>query len=498
MAQQQTERETKYEVGPTFVMPELKDLIPAGGRVEVATVALESVYYDTAEHDLLAHGVTLRNRAGEVDAGWQLKIPDGSLDKHARTEIRLDPTESRRDIPDELLSMTAGLRRGADLRHIATIRTHRGIRRVLDRNDNVVVEVADDQVHSSAPSPDGALLQEWREIEAELGAAASSKVLSAIDKKLTNVGATPSPSANKVVHALNGGDRSETPSPKGAKTAGEIIRQYIQQQDDALIAGDLTLRRGLGGIHPTRVATRRLRSTLRIYAALFDAGQAAGFDAELSWYADLLGEVRDREVQRERMKKLLADVPDELVLGPVEARIEQRLLSEQLQKQRQLDEALNSPRYFALLQASRRWATTPPFTDLAGEKSDTVARYLRKGEKKLTKHLAAGLGANGGDEELHKARKAGKRARYAAELSTPVLGQKKAKKLVSKYQLLQDTLGDHQDGVVAAELLRRLATATAGSPDENGFTYGLLYAQELHRAKTSRKQAKIQHSKMSG
>ena len=107
-----------------------------------------------------------------------------------------------------------------------------------------------------------------------------------------------------------------------------MLGGYLAEQDDALIAGDLTLRRGLGGIHPTRVATRRLRSTLRVFADFLDPARAQAFDAELSWYAGLLGGVRDREVQRARFTAAIAELPEELVLGPVGSRIEQHLLTE--------------------------------------------------------------------------------------------------------------------------------------------------------------------------
>ena len=60
---------------------------------------------------------------------------------------------------------------------------------------------------------------------------------------------------------------------------------------------------------------------------------------------------------------------------------------------------------------------------------------------------------------------------------------------MKRYQDLQDILGDHQDGVVAADLLRRIAAGTAQYPDENGFTYGLLYAQEMGHAQESRRLA---------
>jgi len=40
-------------------------------------VRLDSVYFGTELHDLLAHGVTLRCRTGRTDAGWQLKTDNG-------------------------------------------------------------------------------------------------------------------------------------------------------------------------------------------------------------------------------------------------------------------------------------------------------------------------------------------------------------------------------------------------------------------------------------
>jgi inorganic triphosphatase YgiF len=53
------EREDKWDVGEQFELPDLGDII-VGGHVDHDTVDLTSVYYDTPERDLLAHGVLLR------------------------------------------------------------------------------------------------------------------------------------------------------------------------------------------------------------------------------------------------------------------------------------------------------------------------------------------------------------------------------------------------------------------------------------------------------
>ena len=85
--------------------------------------------------------------------------------------------------------------------------------------------------------------------------------------------------------------------------------------------------------------------------------------------------------------------------------------------------------------------------------------------------LAQALTDGGHDELLHRARKAAKRARYAAEVTSD-------KRILKRFKQIQSILGDHQDTVVAREHLRRMATAAGTTDGENGFAFGLLYARE--------------------
>lgn len=342
------ERELKYDIDDRFTVPDLGGLT-ADGRVEVGKQNLDSVYFDTDQRDLLASGVTLRCRTGTTDSGWQLKIPTGD----ARTEVRLDLTDNDTVVPTELAALVLGVRRGRALKHVVTVRTTRSTSRLLTVGGDLLVEIADDRVDAVAPGRGSVTLGQWREIEAELGPAGTQELLAAVDAQLIEAGATRSGHGNKVARALGPPDRPE-PGRPAKDTAGEVIRAYLAEQDQALVMGDLTLRRGLGGIHPTRVATRRLRSTLRIFADYVQPEPAAALDAELSWYADLLGQVRDREVQRARFTETVADLPAELVLGPVAATIEQQLLHEQLQHQKTLRTAMNGRRYLALLRDVQR------------------------------------------------------------------------------------------------------------------------------------------------
>jgi CHAD domain-containing protein len=88
------------------------------------------------------------------------------------------------------------------------------------------------------------------------------------------------------------------------------------------------------------------------------------------------------------------------------------------------------------------------------------------------------------DHELHETRKAAKRLRYAAESAEPVLGAEAAD-LVSRAKDVQEVLGDHQDSVVARDLLRQLAVQVF-LDGGNAFTFGRLHAAEELRGEKSR------------
>ena len=84
-------------------------------------------------------------------------------------------------------------------------------------------------------------------------------------------------------------------------------------------------------------------------------------------------------------------------------------------------------------------------------------------------------------ELVHRARKAQKRLRYAAELAEPA--DKRMKRIADNAKDLQTLLGEHQDAVVAANFLSTIsATSDGENGDSSSFTYGVLVANELNRA----------------
>lgn len=68
-----------------------------------------------------------------------------------------------------------------------------------------------------------------------------------------------------------------------------------------------------------RVATRRLRSTLRTFRGLWDRPRSEALRDELKWLGVQLGRVRDGQVMATALAGAVHREPPELVAGPVAA-----------------------------------------------------------------------------------------------------------------------------------------------------------------------------------
>lgn len=464
------DRHHKWDVDGRFVLPDLGDII-VGGQVEHDAIDLRTVYYDTPERDLQAHGIQVRRRDGYDDPGWQLTTSWTA----GPTELRWPPT----DVPPAAMTkLLTGISLGKPLTSVATIHTVRNRYRIRDpKADELCAEVADDSVRAWA---DERLLA-WREMDVEPGPHTPS-VPKRLTDRLRSAGARPSRYPSKLSHVL-----PPAPVAEPVSLAARALVSYLGAQIDAIVAGDLGLRRGHDPIHDTRVAIRRLRSTLRVFGKLLDRSAIGELDDELRWFAGLLGDVRDCQVQRRRFNEALEGFPEELILGPVRSRISNDLQSIELPARERLRDAMESPRYLAIMAVLRTWRTDPPVdpnTRTAG-----LIRRTRRAGRKVDRRLVAAL-SDGEDATLHRARKAAKRARYAAELCKPVGNANNVKRMIKHYKRIQSVLGDHQDTVVASSALRQMAVAAGTTVGENGFSYGLLFSREKQIAEECRRQAR--------
>ena len=264
-------------------------------------------------------------------------------------------------------------------------------------------------------------------------------------------------------------------------TVRDLIGAYLAEQCTVLIDSEAQLRAGEDVVHTTRVAVRRLRSTIRVFADLFDRAEADDLESELIWWATLLGEVRDLDILTERQAALLSALPPELMLGPVSSTIQTELATRRKRATDDLAGASNSERYRKLIGRIHHWRSDPPFTAAADSPTDAIEAAIKTAKKKARKRLSTAVAVRRAeepsDELFHRARKASKRYRYAVEAAAPVWGPK-ADKVVAQRKDLQDLLGNHQDAIVSAAFLRELGAQVGIRSGQNGFSYGILYARE--------------------
>jgi CHAD domain-containing protein len=253
-----------------------------------------------------------------------------------------------------------------------------------------------------------------------------------------------------------------------ADTVRSVLR-YAQRQRDAVrsnlagaAAGDPD------AIHDMRVAIRRLRSTLRTFRGLWPRQPGERLRAELKWLADRLGPVRDGQVTAAALQEAIDAEPPELVVGPVAARLRQKLAAVTLSAREQLREVLNGDRVHGVL---------TELDALLDQPRPTRPGWVRRRARKAVRRADRRLDRARSDEALHEARKAYKRGRYAAE----ALGNKPARKLAKRVGQLQDVLGAQHDSVVIRQLLREQGMR-AHTEGENAFTYGLLHARQQAEA----------------
>ncbi|MFC8734406.1 CHAD domain-containing protein [Luteimicrobium sp. NPDC057192] len=296
------------------------------------------------------------------------------------------------------------------------------------------------------------------------------------------------------------------------RTGGDLLRRYLREQVDALVDADPLVRRDEpDAVHAARVAARRLRSTLRTFRPVLVRDAVAPVRDELRWWGGVLGVARDLEVQRDRVAALLDGLPDELVVGPVHARLVTGLDADLHAAQESVVELMSGDRYRELLRRLASLADEPPLRGRSADPADEVAaRVVRHAFRRARRRtdaadavlarLAQGTGSDAVPDRdpaepgtrgpdattpelaaaLHDARKKVKAARYAAEASVVVVGEP-AERLAAALEDVQDLLGAHHDAVVLAGVFRAQGMR-AHLSGENGFTYGLLVGLERGRA----------------
>ncbi|MGH3904416.1 MAG: CHAD domain-containing protein [Pseudonocardiaceae bacterium] len=479
------EIERKFDTTVGTPLPDLTDVGGIATVTDPAETTLEATYFDTRDVRLAAHRTTLRRRTGGADQGWHLKLPAGDEE---RTEIRRGLDSGARKVPKALAKKVRGLARRRELGPVAILRTTRLEQRLVDPSGKDLAIVADDTVHATRLGGGSVDVSAWREVEVEL-VGGDQALLDAVSAHLEAAGLTRSASSSKLQRTLGLGNvvpgvvrgQHKRPDLTPRSRAGAVALAHLREQVEELIAREPGAREDEpDAVHKMRVATRRLRSALSTYRPLLRRNRTDPVRDELKWLADALGEPRDAEVLRDRLRHLAKEQPGDLVLGPVLRRIDQEMGARHRTGRDHLLEALGDERYRRLLGTLNGLVADPPFTKAAHRRAKRgLPRLVARAAARVDRAARAADGAATPEQRealLHEVRKAAKRTRYAAESVAPVFG-KPAKRLAKRMERLQDVLGEHQDSIVNRDALRRLGVA-AHLSGENGFTFGLLHEHE--------------------
>lgn len=481
------EVERKFDVSEADELPDLTAIPNVASIGCTGDIALDAVYFDTAQLDLAAQRITLRRRSGGTDAGWHLKLP---LSSDQRYEIR-EPVGKEPDaVPERLRALVLAHTRNHELIPVAHLKTRRTPISMLAADGTVLAEFSDDRVQSTAlVEPVGSAA--WREWELEL-VDGPREFLTSAAEAFEALGHRKAKLPSKLARALAArypADLTPVPRPRSKDRASAVLLSYVNEQVRALKTHDPGVRDGdPDAVHQLRVAARKIRSVLSSFRELTDKDEARFLRAELQWLAGTVGTARDLDVMRTHLTQAIDAEPPELIARGVKQRLEGELAASYQDALIKGVDALSSDRYFHLLDALDGFLAEPPLTGAAHKKAPGKMESLVNAERRrLRKNVKAARTpeANPEGRALHEVRKSAKRLLYAAEAAAPIFGSQAAK-TGRRAKEIQAILGEHQDSIVIRQRLSSLAFDSPETDARVGFTYGRLHALEQQRADEAR------------
>lgn len=200
-------------------------------------------------------------------------------------------------------------------------------------------------------------------------------------------------------------------------------------------------------VHQARVAIRRLRSAMRLWAPLLPPGFVAGHEPGWRQLAQVLGELRNRDVfALHTLPPLLESFPDHAAPQRLAG-----LVGRQRRQSRQvLRSALESPDFGRLV--LRTTAAIHALPEMIGLES--LEEFARHRLRSLSRDVFAKAAAARNDPGAHhKLRIAFKRLRYALEFMAPLYPHHKLRLYLAAAGEMQELLGEMNDIAVAESLL---------------------------------------------
>ncbi len=446
------------------------------------TIRVRDTYLDTRDRRLLAAGYACRQRK-QADH-WlitlkQIRSVEGAI--HAREELEITlpqdtPPAEWSDSParERVLSLSGG----ASLQKLFELQQTRVQRDVLN-NGEVIAEWSVDEVRARV----GKAILQFAELEIELkgGTAADLTRIAAFVQAEWNLAPEPQSkferalswvdeikSQNKKHGATKKSRRRSAPKIKLDDTMAEAARKTLLLHWERMLACEAGARTGndIEQVHDMRVATRRMRAALRVFAEYLDADAFKPFAKMLRRTARALGAVRDLDVFREKARQYIEDLPAER-----KSELDTLLIAWQAEYQhaRQVLLALFDSEAFVQFKTEfDKFLRTPgagalPVATIDGERPiahrvrNVLPMILLRGYADVRAYDVSVKKSDVPLTQLHQLRIASKGLRYTLEFFADVL-KPDAQALIEHIKELQDHLGNLQDAVVACNILRDFLT----------------------------------------
>jgi triphosphatase len=463
-------------------------------------VRLHSTYLDTPSLTLARNGVALRlrrqGRQWEATAKWAGQV-EGDVHERPELTVALPGAPALPFVPPAgpLHTHLAALVAGRQLTPILMSEIHRRLFDVLPSDPTApsepIAELALDRVHLRAPR-DGHLEVNYYEVEAERRHGDRRDVAGLA--RLLRHGFNLAPSTESKfgrgltvfygAGIIGSGDRRVW----AYDTVREGLRHIVARHLHRLRLNDPGTRIGEDpeALHDLRVATRRLRAAVRIFAGGIPSRLQNGMRQELQWLGQLLGPVRDLDVQLAKLDGFIAAAP--AGFRPALGCLREYMDGERARRRADMLAGLDTTRYFRLLLRLER------FADARGQSRDAAARELivvagqRAIKRAFRRLIKRGdkIQSMPHPEDLHALRIRAKRLRYLLEFLQELTG-KPGRRLVKRLTELQDLLGSYHDAVVLADLVRVYAEgAGAQLAPAQLVALGALVASELRLAEQRR------------
>lgn len=443
----------------------LEEETPAPFRVRVEPeCAQRDEYWDTAGWLVWRAGFACRVRRRGEAAVLTLKGLSGG-EGHLRRRIELnEPLDGIGGLAEatarpvgeagRLLGALAGPH---PLRPIAALTTHRTTLALSD-GEGPLGEIALDRTTVG----EGRRAHELLRVEVEVEEDALERAQPFVTALRDGAGLRPALSG-KLAAALAAAGASPgwEPRPLGPMTIdrgsslGDVAYAVMRRDFLRLVEHEPIARLGddIEGVHQMRVASRRLRAALDAFREALPPKLTAR-RRELRWIGRSLGELRDFDVQHERLAR------DVSLIGRKAARSIETISGERRARAREeMLAALDSQRYVAFIDAmSDLLRASPeggPAPALARESALSVAPAMIARWRRSVRRSGAAINTTSPIPAYHALRLKVKKLRYVLEFLAPLYGEP-AETYGRQVTRLQTLLGDHQDAIVAAAFYRRL------------------------------------------